>query len=86
MSQNATFIKAFNAGYLLEKYVPKLSKLISNSLKDNATAFAQGFSAGSKQYLEEQTPKKSRLLEKLKADASKSPIPTKEKKTPDKEI
>lgn len=91
MSENATIKKAFNAGYILEKYIPKLSKLIQHSLKENATPFMEGFRAGSQQCIQEQTPTKSRLLERLKEDAKgKSLYGTKDKnkdeKTWDKDI
>jgi hypothetical protein len=85
MSENAIIKKAFNTGYLLEKYIPKLSKLIQDSLKDNPTLFMQGFRAGSQQFIQEQTPTKSRLLERLKEDA-KAKLPPKEKGKDEKQF
>lgn len=69
MNENFLYIKAFNAGYLIEQYLPQLAKLLTSSLSDSDNDFAQGFIAGSNQYTLEKTPVKSRLLDKLREDA-----------------
>lgn len=45
--------KGFNAGYLLEKYDPKLAKMILNSLKDKEIPYSQGYQAGVKEFTRE---------------------------------
>lgn len=55
--EDKTFQKAFNAGYMLEKYVPALSQLLAKSLKNSTTTFSEGFLAGSQQYTEEKNHK-----------------------------
>ncbi len=45
--------KGFNAGYLLEKYDPKLAKKILDSLKDKEIPYSQGYQAGVKEYARE---------------------------------
>ncbi len=67
MSENTLFKKAFNAGYLIEKYLPQLSKLLKNNLQDSQNTFAQGFLSGSQEMVSE----KSRFISNLK-DFSKS--------------
>lgn len=63
--EDKTFQKAFNAGYLLEKYVPTLSQLLIKNFQDSENDFFAGFAAGSQEYIQEKTMKKSRLLSKL---------------------
>lgn len=72
MNENFVYTKAFNAGYLLEKFLPQLAKLLTSNLSDSDNEFAQGFIAGSNQYNLEKTPVKSKLLERLKEDAKYS--------------
>jgi len=42
--------KGFNAGYLLEKYDPKLGQKILSSLKDKEIPYARGYVAGTKEF------------------------------------
>jgi hypothetical protein len=88
MNEHFLYTKAFNAGYLLEKFLPQLAKLLTSNLSDSDNDFAQGFIAGSKQYIQEKAPSKSKLLEKLKQDAkSSNTTPSKDKeKGIDKDI
>lgn len=60
--EDKTFQKAFNAGYMLEKYVPALSQLLAKSLKNSTTTFSEGFLAGSQQYTEEKNHKDELIL------------------------
>lgn len=88
MNENFLYTKAFNAGYLIEKFLPQLAKLLTSSLSDTDNDFAQGFLAGSSQYIHEKTPVKSKLLERLKEDAknSKNQPPKDKEKGLDKDI
>ena len=45
--------KGFNAGYLLEKHDPALARKLLDNLKDKDLPYAQGFSAGIKEYVRE---------------------------------
>lgn len=63
--EDKTFQKAFNAGYLLEKYVPALCQLLIRNFQDSENDFFAGFQAGSQEYLQEKTITKSRLMAKL---------------------
>ncbi len=69
--EDKTFLKAFNAGYLIEKYVPALSQLLINNFQNSENDFFEGFIAGSRQCIDERGKKKSRLMNKLK-EVSKS--------------
>lgn len=79
MNEHFLYTKAFNTGYLLEKFLPQLAKLLTSNLSDSDNDFAQGFLAGSNQYIQEKTLVKSKLLERLKEDAKYS------KNTPQKD-
>jgi hypothetical protein len=63
---NAVIQKAFNAGYLIEKYLPQLSKMLVKGFQDKTSPFAQGYIAGSKEMVAERTQGKSKFLERLK--------------------
>ena len=77
--EDKTFQKAFNAGYLLEKYVPTLSQLLIKNFQDSENDFFVGFLAGSQEYIQEKTMKKSRLMTKLNKIVKGSPKPKKDK-------
>lgn len=64
--EDKTFLKAFNAGYIIEKYIPALSQLLISNFQNSENDFFEGFIAGSMQCIEERGKKKSRLLTKLK--------------------
>ena len=59
--------KAFNAGYLVEKHLPQLSKLIVKGFQDKSGPFATGFIAGSHEMAKEREQNKSKFLERLQA-------------------
>ncbi|MBK8193711.1 MAG: hypothetical protein IPK76_11070 [Lewinellaceae bacterium] len=63
---NAVVQRAFNAGYLIEKYLPQLSKMLVKGFQDKTSPFAVGFIAGSKEMVAEKVQSKSRFLERLK--------------------
>jgi len=63
---NAIIQKAFNAGYLIEKYLPQLSKMLVKGFQDSKNPYAQGFIAGSKEFAQEKVQSKSKFLERLK--------------------
>lgn len=75
---NAVLQKAFNAGYLIEKYLPQLSKMLVKGFQDKTSPFAEGFIAGSKEMISERGRSKSTFLEKLKENYGE---PTKRKTT-----
>lgn len=51
--RNAEIQRGFNAGYLLEKLNPKLSKKLLSGVKDKKDAFMLGFAKGAEQYNQE---------------------------------
>ncbi len=59
--------KAFNAGYLVEKHLPQLSKMLVKGFQDKSGPFAEGFIAGSKECAKEKTVGMSKFLERLQA-------------------
>lgn len=73
---NAVIQKAFNAGYLIEKYLPQLSKMLVKGFQDKTSPFAEGYIAGSKEMIAERSHGKSKFLEKLKENFGE---PTKRK-------
>ncbi len=44
--ENAIIQKAFNAGYLIEKYLPQLSRMLTKGFQDSKNPYAEGFIAG----------------------------------------
>lgn len=85
MKPDAIFQKAFNAGYLIEKYLPKLSKMLVKGMQDKTSPFAEGFTAGSSEMELERLRSNSKLLQKLRGEA-KSPDQGKTKNRDDKEM
>lgn len=65
--------KAFNAGYLIEKYLPKLSKVLVNGFQNKQSPFAQGFIAGSQEMVNERVQSKSKFLARLQENIKNSP-------------
>lgn len=59
-------IKGFNAGYLLEKYDPELSKKIFKGLEGKDIPYVQGYVAGVKEYTLERTLERFRSKSKDK--------------------
>lgn len=66
MEENFLYIKAFNAGYLIEKYLPQLAKVLTSSLNDSDNEFIQGFLAGTQEYAKERS--RGKLISKLRTD------------------
>ena len=60
--------RAFNAGYLVEKHLPQLSKLLLKGFQGNEHPYVKGFVAGSSEMVKERGQNKSKFLEKLKAE------------------
>jgi hypothetical protein len=54
MENNSIIQKAFNAGYLIEKYLPTLFKFLASGFMDRNSPFAKGFIAGGLEYDKEQ--------------------------------
>ena len=75
---NAIIQKAFNAGYLIEKYLPKLSQMLVKGFKDKSSPYAEGFIAGSKEMVAERTQSRFKFLEKLREESGKK-FPSKSK-------
>jgi hypothetical protein len=84
MATNTIMRRAFNAGYLIEKYLPKLSKLLVSGFQDRNSPFAQGFVAGTKEMGMERTQNKAKFLDKLKKEFGNK-TPSKSKKRDDRE-
>ena len=85
MPTNAIIQKAFNAGYLIEKYLPKLSQALVKGFQDKTHPFVEGFVSGSREMALERTQNKITFLSKLKEDFSKNP-PSKSKGKDGKEM
>ncbi len=52
---NTTYINGFNKGYLIAKYLPKLSELLAKGMQTTDHPFVSGFVAGTNQLLQERT-------------------------------
>lgn len=78
--------KAFNAGYLVEKHLPQLSKVLVKGFQDKSGPFAEGFIAGSQECVKERTLGKSKFLERLKGNLGKPATPSPSKERGDKEM
>ena len=70
-------VEGFNAGYLIEKYKPALAKELVKSLEGVDLPFAEGFVAGSREFVKERG--KSKFLGKLRGTKSIPSIPKKDK-------
>lgn len=80
--ENKIYQKAFNVGYLIEKYLPALSQMLAKSLNNASSTFSEGFLAGSNQYITEKK-EKDMMISLFKEHGSTSPI--KDLNEPDKE-
>lgn len=74
-------LEGFNAGYMIEKHRPELSKQLVDGLDGVEVPFVEGFIAGSKESEKEKTRSKSvqKLRGKIKAMEQKTPSKDKEK-------
>ena len=77
--EDKIYIKGFNAGYLLEKYLPSLSQLLVRNIQNSEGDFFEGFIAGSNEFLAEKSKRKSKLADKLKQASKSQPKQTKGK-------
>ncbi len=68
MTANQITQRAFNAGYLVEKHLPQLSKLLVKGFQRSEHPYVEGFVAGSSEMVKERGQNKSKFLEKLKAE------------------
>lgn len=85
MTANQITQRAFNAGYLVEKHLPQLSKLLVKGFKGSEHPYVKGFVAGSSEMVKERGQNKSKFLEKLKAEFG-AERKTKGKSRDDKEM
>ena len=85
MPTSSQIQKGFNAGYLIEKHLPKLSQALVKGFHDKSHPYVEGFVAGSKEMALERTQSKLKFLSKLKDDFGKNP-PSKSKGKDGKEI
>jgi hypothetical protein len=68
MTDNAIIQKAFNAGYLIEKYLPRLFTLLAKGFQDKSNPFAEAFIAGGLEFDMEQM----RVLTSVKQEPEQS--------------
>lgn len=54
MDKSAVIPKAFNAGYLIEKYLPKLFKLLVEGFQNRSNPYTEGIIAGGREFDKEQ--------------------------------
>jgi hypothetical protein len=78
--EDKLYKKGFNAGYLLEKYLPALSQLLIRNMQNTEGDFFQGFMDGSGEFRSERDRKKSRLMAKLEK------LPKQKEKKKDKDF
>lgn len=83
--EDKIYVKGFNAGYLLEKYLPALSQLLIRNIQSSEGDFFEGFIAGSNEFIAEKSKRKSKLVEKLKQASKSQSKQTKEKDKFDRE-
>lgn len=67
MSATKLQVRGFNAGYKIEKYMPKLGSTLRKSLANSQNEFAEAFVAGGNEMLKERN--RSKLLSKMKSTA-----------------
>jgi len=60
MTEEQYIQKGFNNGYQLQKHDPELSKTLQNGFTDKEHPYAQGFVAGSQEYVNEQSKEKGK--------------------------
>ncbi|NJL77034.1 MAG: hypothetical protein HC892_20495 [Saprospiraceae bacterium] len=78
MEEGKELLEGFNAGYLMEKHRPELSKQVVKATEGVDTPFFEGFVAGSQEFDKERS--RSKVISKLKDFSSpKKDNPTKRK-------
>lgn len=70
MDETEKLRKGFNAGYLLEKHKPELSRLLQGSFTDNDDPYIQGFLQGSREYMQESLLRSQEPFDPDEADHS----------------
>lgn len=83
MDKDKDLLEGFNAGYLIEKHRPALSKQLVSAVEGVELPFVEGFVAGTEEYAKERT--QSKTIAKLREASRGIPRPTKGKDRDDKE-
>ncbi len=78
MASNDPIVEGFNAGYVIEKHHPEISKQLNNAVAEIEDEFFEGFVAGSQQYAKERTQTKTNS--KLREASRNIPRPTQRSK------
>jgi hypothetical protein len=84
MTEEQLIQKGFNAGYQLQQLKPKLVTQLQQSFTDQEHPYAKGFTAGSEQFVKDQSQQKAsfqdRYFNKIKEQTKgKSPERSKDK-------
>lgn len=74
MDAEKEILEGYNAGYLIEKYRPELSKQLTAGLNGVDMPYIEGFIAGSRESTAEKVQNRTKTLQKLK-DIARSTIP-----------
>ncbi|PHN04344.1 hypothetical protein [Flavilitoribacter nigricans] len=83
MDADKELLEGFNAGYIIEKYRPALSKQLVAAVQGVDLPFVEGFVAGTQEYTKERT--QSRTIAKLRETSKGIPRPTKSKDRDEKD-
>ena len=83
MDTDKEILEGFNAGYIIEKHRPAISKQLVAAVKGVEIPFVEGFVAGTQEYAKERT--QSKTIAKLREASKGIPRPTKNKRRDDKE-
>ncbi|PHN05097.1 hypothetical protein [Flavilitoribacter nigricans] len=83
MDTDQELLEGFNAGYLIEKHRPALSKQLVAAVEGVELPFVEGFLAGTQEYAKERT--QSKTIAKLKEASKGIPRPIRNKDRDDKD-
>ena len=83
MDADKEILEGFNAGYLIEKHRPALSKQLVAAVEGVELPFVEGFVAGTQEYAKERA--QSKTIAKLREASKGIPRPTKSKDRDDKD-
>ncbi|MEZ4991939.1 MAG: hypothetical protein R2824_16070 [Saprospiraceae bacterium] len=83
MDADKEILEGFNAGYLIEKHRPTLSKQLVAAVDGVDIPFVEGFVAGTQEYAKERT--RSKTIAKLREASKGIPRPTKSKDRDEKD-
>lgn len=64
MDNAKEMLEGFNAGYIIEKHRPELSKKLVNAVQGANMPFIEGFIAGTEEYAKERS--RSKIINKLR--------------------